>query len=232
MKWLSEADLARGAVTELQRQGFETYEEVSMGYAGQRADIVGVRGPTVAVVECKTTLSLKLMDQLMYWRGRASYIIAAVPWSRVGAATHRLFTVDGFGLWLVLEEGREPEEKISPRLHRHTDQSRIRGKLRPQHRSAEYARAGTNGRYYTPFRDTCDQLRRVVKAQPGIELRAALTEIRHHYASTKSAVSAIPMAVRQGLIDGVEITQGKPLRLFPEGYTEHQAHAQTQEPTP
>jgi hypothetical protein len=208
----SEADMARSVVSELQRQGYTTYEEVSYGYGGKRADIVGVRGPVVAIVECKTKLSLKLLDQLADWRGCAHLIIGAHSYSRIGHAVMRYCQLEGFGMWRVGHT--EIDEYVCPRLHRVADVKRLRKKLRDEQRTGEYAQAGTGGGYWTPFRQTVTDLSKLVKEQPGIELRAAMKAIKHHYATERSAMNAIPALIQKGVIEGLRC-EGRPLRIFP-----------------
>lgn len=203
---LSEADMARAVVTELQRQGYETYEEVSTGYGGRRADIVAVRKPIVMIVECKVSLSLKLLDQLSMWHGEANYTIGAVAAGRIGVAAKRYLRSQGLGLWKLVAD--EIHEEVAPRLHRHC-RDRISDSLRPEQRSGEYAQAGSNGGgYWTPFRATCRDLCEAVKRNPGIKLRDALLQIDHHYATTKSAMSALPALIQKGVVAGVRLDKG------------------------
>lgn len=209
----SERDIARAVVTELQRHGYETYEEVSMGYASQRADIVAVRGPVVAVVECKTSLSVRLLDQLTRWLGSAHLVIGAVKHIRRSVTIERYARREGFGLWSVC--GDEIAERVAPRLFRRAAVASLRRVLMPEQRSGDYAQAGSqSGGYFTPFRRTCRDLHCLVKAHPGISLRDAIKALDHHYASDKSAVSAIPELIRRGVITDLR-AEGVPLCLYP-----------------
>lgn len=212
----NEADLARAVVTELQRQGFETYEEVSMGYGEHRADIVAVRGPVFCVVECKVTFGLNLLNQLMRWLGGAHLVIGAHGFAKKSVAAERMARHEGFGLWSIGAE--EINERVAPRLNRAASVRLLRLALREDHRSGEFAKAGSQGGYWTPFRQTCRDLTAIVKEQPGIELRAALKLVKHHYANERSAVSAIPTIIKRGLLPGMT-ADGKPLRLFLDGAT-------------
>ncbi len=211
----SEAQIAERAITELQRQGYETYQEVSTGYGGRRADIVGVRGPIIAVVECKASMSLQLLDQLCAWRGFAHYIIGAIPSGRHARCVEHFARDHGFGLWKIAFD--EIAERPSPRLHRQAGTHWIRKALRPEQRTGEFAKAGTRGGgYWTPFRSTCRELASVVALRPGIELREALKVVNHHYASGKSAMSALPGLIRKGVVEGVRVDDSeRHLRLFP-----------------
>lgn len=211
-RWIEdEAMLASKVVAELQRQGFKTYEEVSTGYGAKRADIVALRGPVVAVVECKVSFSMKLTDQLTGWLGLAHVVIGACGFTKLGIASRRYLRREGIGLWMVGFD--EIREEISPRLLRRADTRRIKRDLCPEMKSGEYAKAGTQGGYWTPFQATCRDLKRVVAEHDGIELRAALKAIKHHYANERSAVSSIPDIIKRGLLDGI-VCEGRPLRLY------------------
>lgn len=213
LRHASEEQMAQNVIAELQRQGWDVYQEVSTGYAGRRADIVGVRGPVTMVVECKTSLSLKLLDQLMAWRGNANYIVGAYGGGRIGSAVSSLCKATGAGLWFVGHD--QIQEKIEPRFARRT-WTGLTGSLRPEQKSAEYAKAGSRcGGYWTPFRSTCDYLLQVVKATPGIELKDALDKVKHHYASQRSAMSSLPGLIRGGHVHGIRINNGRPLKLYP-----------------
>lgn len=216
----SEEEMARKVVAEMQRQDWTVYQEVTGKGISGRADIVGVRGPLVMVVECKTSLSLKLLDQLCAWRGEANYIVGAFGGGRVGNAAHAFCRAEGVGLWAVVCD--EIAEKVAPRLHRQR-WSHLRNAIRPEHQSDEYAKAGTRGGYWTPFRGTCDELARIVRKHPdGIELREALLRFKHHYANRTSAVSALPGLIRRGVVPGVRIDDGRPLKIYPVAEAERQ----------
>lgn len=216
----TEADIARLVVAELQRQGFATYEEVSAGYASQRADVVGVRGPLVIVVETKTTVSLALLNQLLNWRGRAHWIIGATGAGKLGGAVHRFCKSEGFGLWNVSKFDEWTQEVVAPRLHRKADTKWLRDRCIPETATgSEYAAAGSRaGGYYTPFRRTAKDLADVVRQTPGIALRDALAALTHghHYSSDKVARSSMPGCIEKGIVPGVRLErEGRALKLYP-----------------
>lgn len=204
-------------MAELQRQGFETYEEVSVGYGDKRADVVAIRGPLVAVVETKRTMGLGLLNQLMGWRGRAHWIIGAVSAGRLDGAARRLCAVEGFGIWTVSSEDTIGEP-LSPVLHRWVDRS-VRQRCVEGNRSSQSpVAAGTNrGGFFTPFRGTARALAEVVATHPGINLRSALGAVKHHYRSSRSAISSLPGCIQRGIVPGVRMErQGKEIRLYPD----------------
>ncbi len=217
----SEADLARVAVTELQRMGYETYEEVApFGGGGHRADIVGVLGSVICIVEVKRSMSLRFLDQLLGWQSSANRIIGACARGRCGVSVTRLMRAEGIGLWRIEEEGYIRED-ISPRLDRSCSRWHRKGLLdacRDENRTgSDYAKAGANGGgYWTPFGATRRELIRVVRAEPGLLLREVIERVDHHYASNKSAIGSLSRLMMDGASEEVEARRdGRALRVYP-----------------
>lgn len=87
-----EQDLGPPVVAWLEERGFEVYQEVEMHQGGPRADIVGVLGPRLFVVELKKSLGLDVIAQAAHWRRYAHHVAVAVP-IRVGKMFGRRVTV-------------------------------------------------------------------------------------------------------------------------------------------
>jgi hypothetical protein len=79
--------------------------------------------------------------------------------------------------------------------------------LRPEHKTACSAGSPTGG-HWSRWRDTCAQLARVVAADPGMRVAYAITKIRHHYVSAKSARSSLLRDIERGVIPGVRVENG------------------------
>lgn len=213
----SESELARAVVAELQAQGYETYEEVEAARGAARADIVGLRGPLVVIVECKVSMGLAVLEQCVNWRGSAHMVIAATGYSRTNRAADRLMRFDGIGHWRVGSDAFVRED-IAPRLHRKADVARLRARCLPENKTGGmFAQAGsTTGGHFTPFRATAMALREIVSKQPGLSLRDALAQTKHHYSSAKSAMSSLPGLIRSGVVQGVRLeVEGRALKLYP-----------------
>lgn len=73
----TEVALCERIIAWLKAQHWEVYQEVSLGYSGNRADIVATMGPTVWVIEAKLGVSLAIIDQALAWRGYAHQISIA-----------------------------------------------------------------------------------------------------------------------------------------------------------
>ena len=214
----TEADLARAVVSELQIQGYDTYEEVGRG---NRADVVGLRGSLLVVVECKVSMGLAVLDQCCNWFGKAHLIVAATGYARPNLAAERFMRHEGIGHWKVgldYNSATSVDEKIKPRLWRKAATAELRKLCVPETRSGgEFAKAGTNGGgYFSPFRKTAGELAIVAKENAGITLKDALSLVKHHYASNSSAMSCLPGLIRQGVVKGVRVeTENGKLKLYP-----------------
>jgi len=103
-KWpRRESDLGPPVVEWLREQGYDVYQEVEMHQGGPRADIVGVRGQVLFVVELKKSLSLDVIAQAAYWRRYAHFAAVAVP-ARVGKMFgRRILVTDDQGRGLAGE---------------------------------------------------------------------------------------------------------------------------------
>lgn len=207
---ITEAEVARVAVTELQRLGFDTYEEVSFGYAYKRADIVAVQGKWAFIVEVKAAFSLRLLEQARKWM---LPVLLVVPSCRHDWICREL----GFGLWTVYD-GKVSEIVSSPRTwNRHAFED-IKRKLHDGQRSGQYARAGEpGGGYWSPFQQTAREFIELVKEHPGMTMKESVEKLNHHYLSDSTARKCLPSLIRRGIIKGIEVEDSRPIRLWPEG---------------
>src|SRR3990167_11042364 len=77
MEKLTEVQLAKPIIAYLEERGWDVYQEVLI--YGKIADIVATFGKLTWIVEVKTSLSLKLLEQIYAWRGRANFLSIAIP---------------------------------------------------------------------------------------------------------------------------------------------------------
>jgi hypothetical protein len=219
---MSEQNLSSPVVAWLREQNWDVFQEVGCG--GKVADIVVTQGPLLGVVEVKTTLGLSVLEQCYHWRRYANLVWAATPWHKTrNWFAGRVAADYGIGLisvreWTLREERAfSVDENTKPDLRRRVD-SRLRDSLRPEHASGDYADAGAIGAAgrYTPFAATCSELRRIVAARPGVMLRDAVAEMRHHYHSAATARSSLAHWIRSGSVKGVELRlENRRLALYP-----------------
>lgn len=183
--------------------GWEVYQEVS---AGARADIVATRGLAMHVIEVKTSLSMALLEQAVAWRHHAHMTSVAIPerkrGSRDGFAVAALF---GLGILEVGPLGRVREIRRAD-FSRPKEPEFLRRRLNEAQKT--YAPAGNaRGRFWSPFQQTCEDLRRFVEKNPGVPLKAAIEGISHHYRTEASARSALAKWIEAGSVPGVVIAK-------------------------
>lgn len=217
----SEQKVAAMVVEYLVQLGADVYEEVTI--TGGVADVVARVSAEVWIVEVKTSLSLALLVQASARRRLAHRVYVAAPVKRGCSDAYPVFAELGLGVLAVHGADAEESDRWSRRVSVAVEAPRltsrrlsIADKLKPEHKT--HARAGAigGGGRWTPYRDTCRQLRDVVAGWPGVTLREAIDVIRHHYASTSSARSALVARIESGLVPGVRMERdGKLIRLFP-----------------
>lgn len=91
----------------------------------------------------------------------------------------------------------------------------LRSKLTEQHK--DFAAAGSQaGGYWTPFKETCGEVLRLVRQKPGITLKELMGSLKHHYSSNASARSSLIYWADRGKIRGVRLERkGRLVHLFP-----------------
>ena len=230
----SETDIARPVVAYLSDLRWDVHQEVAIAGGGSsRADIVGTQGHLLYVVEVKASLSLALIEQAMHWLPYAHYVSVAVPkpvrsWRRGavrgGRLAEQVLRERGIGLLHVSPHeyaqyagaAGQVAVEIAPGIGRRRVilADRLRKVLSDETRT--YAEAGNaDNRYWTPFRRTCDEVRRAIQNCGPLTTKQLIERIRHHYASDASARSTLPKWLATGKVPGVvaaPIEQGKAIR--------------------
>lgn len=216
----SEAQLGRLVVAWFQGQHWEVYQEVQTRDGGPVADIVATHGPRLAVVECKVTLGLRVINQARRWAGSAHLVYVAVPWLRAG----RDFTFAcevaaryGVGvLGVVPGMGDESVREIArPTLNRRAWAPELRRKLTDGHKT--YAEAGNaEGRRWSPFRQTCAAVAAYAAQNPGVKLNELIKNIKTHYSSPATARVCIAKWAKLGKVPGIRLERaGRALLVWP-----------------
>lgn len=218
---ISEQSVAQVVVAWLEAIGADVYQEVEI--SGGVADIVARVGAELWIIEVKTTLRLSLITQAMDRRRHAHRVFIAAPHSRHVRDVAQVCEAVGVGLLTVRGGDFEAtwhteQPSVNEVVHARRWNTRPVGlatKLKPEHKTHAKAGAVGGGGRWTPFRNTCEQLARIAKSEPGISLKDALTKIEHHYRSAASARSSIAHWLQVGKVPGVRLEQGTPPKLFP-----------------
>lgn len=212
---MSEADLARAVVRQLEAWGFDVYQEVTLG--GPRADIVGVRGALVCVVEAKMSLSFDVMAQAEDWKREAHEVWIAVPRLKIRSFNRGRFLAMklcaqlGIGVFEVIGERAEVVHHAA--INRFAKPQKLREALRPEHKT--FAAAGTSGPHWTRWKGSVQLIIEQVERQPGLPLRELLRLVRHHWASDRSAASCLTRQITGGIIKDLRLVQeGKVMRVY------------------
>jgi predicted RecB family endonuclease len=210
-----ETAVAAPIVAWLQAQHWDVYQEVTC--RGSVCDIVATRGPIVWAIECKASLGVDVIAQAYSWRRMANYVSVATPRRRRSDAREcferdilQRFDIGALSMECVYGSVRE---EIAPVLYRRVDSS-LRERLCDAQKT--FAPAGNaDGRRWTPFQETCAELRRFVQERPGCSLKEAIGSISHHYASPASARAAMRIWIEKGVVDGVAARrEGRTIKLY------------------
>jgi len=214
-----EVDIAALIISWLEEQEWETYKEVQISSYGRRADIVGVKGKLIWVVETKTTLTFEVIAQALGWKGYAHFISIGIPELTTKRSNGRMLAerfIGDCGLG-ILTVGKNWVNTKSPNLHRDTFMiDHMRDSLHPK--CKESVAGNAHGHYHTPWRETCERLAKVVSANPGITMTEAVKMLKHHhYCSDATAISSLHQWLRLGKIKGIKRRkEGKQLKLYPD----------------
>lgn len=212
----TEVDMARNVVAYLQSEKWECFKEVQLGWGSRRADIVAVRDPIVAVVECKLSLSLEVIEQAVGWKHHAHWCWIAVPrlksGRRMGIA---LDILRHYGLGLIEVREGDTTVAVRPLLNRKPMcLDRLKSALREEQKT--WAEAGSKSGFYTEFAATCREVLERVRTSPGITTKALIDGLQHHYATDASARASLLKWGSRGSIKGVRVERnGKEMRWFP-----------------
>ena len=219
----SEQVVAELVVAYLEQLGADVYQEVSV--SGGVADIVAKVRAEIWIVEVKTSLSLALIAQAMERRRLAHRVFIAAPSTRNMRDVAPMCEELGIGLLEVWGGGFDyshPRVRIKAEARRWNRKPvALAAGLKPEHKTHAKAGAVGAGGRWTPFRDTCEQLARVVREQPGLTVKQAVDQIKHHYSTPSTARSSLTAWIQSGKVPGVEIRRTHdnhgPITLYPTG---------------
>ena len=209
-----ETTLARAVVAHLEDAQWDVYEEITLrGGGAPRADIVARQGPLLWVVEVKQSLSLAVLEQALHWLPYAHFVSIAVPHARHEVkgrrAAQRFCWHEGIGIFTIRLDQRLPvfvdraptlgRQRVIPGFA-----TQLRAALTP-HTKTSGAAGNADQAYWTPFRHTCDEIRRVLRdAGTPLTTRALIDQVTHHYSSDLAARANLRRWLAAGKVAGVE----------------------------
>lgn len=212
MEKLTEIELAKPVIKYLEEMGWSVYQEVLI--YGKIADIVAICGKLTWILECKTSLSLKLLEQTYAWRGRANFISIVIPrksYIYSNSFVDKILSSEGIGSLIV--DFTEVRENIRPKFNRKTID--IKKYIKPEHKY--WAEAGSQKGFYTPFQNTKRNIEYEIKKYPnGILFKDFLKLIDHHYHTEATAKNCLQQWINSGIIKGAKVVnQNNKLYIFP-----------------
>jgi len=201
---LTEVDLASEAIAFFHAEGFEMFNEVSIG-DGRKADIVGTRGNELLECETKLGFGLEVMEQAEKWRPYANAVWIAIPWAKETSARRLGYRICERHLKVgVLEIGGDrPVVRAQAPLLSRMDDSLLHA-LREEHKT--FARAGSPaGGEFTAAKTTFRNVAAYVKANPLCTMEEVVASIGHHYRVHSTAVAQLTKHAKRGEIPDVYV---------------------------
>jgi len=220
----NEAALGVELVKYLEAQGWEVYQEVSLRYGGNRADIVATQNNLLWIIELKTSMGIKLIEQCYNWKRYAHYVSAAIPTRhKRNALTFVTKVFKDYHIGLITIDDPEDyryanmsniKEWIPAKLNRKAYTERVTKLLTEEQKT--WAKAGNaDGNFYTPFQGTSRIVQDMVRKNPGINLKKLVETITHHYASDTTARACISKWVQTGVIPNIRYErEGRSIRFY------------------
>lgn len=190
--------------------GWDVYQEVR--YHQRSCDVVAQKGRLLWAVECKAGGFLAALEQARGWVHVAHFVSIAMPApSARSGTTEEIMRHFGIG-FLGFRHGGV-FRIAGPRLNRRLWEPFSAGWL--NERQKTYAPAGAQSGRWTPFRETCEDLKRFVDHHPGCSMKEAIAGIEHHYSSDIVARTALCSWIKEGKVPGVSIKRnGRYINLY------------------
>lgn len=204
---MKETDLAKHLVAWLEEQHWDVYQEVQ--FSGGIADIMAVKGGYLWVIECKTSFTLKVIEQAKNWR--THFRSVCIPKKKAAFSYDRSHGIEAdlaeyFKIGIIEFDSRTAQSQWAYRncikevipapimKEYHEYSKKYINNLRPEHK--KYSEAGSNnGGYWTPYKETMQTVKHIIKHNPGLTLKELLDKLgdNHHYMSVKVS---LPSALR------------------------------------
>lgn len=212
---IKETELAAAVISYLQSANWEIYQEVKTTENGSIADIVAVRGKIIWIIECKVSGIMKVIGQALQWKRDANFVSIAVPAPGDYVTKDAMKQIaTNLGIGVIYDHNGSAIPYVSPAFNRRIS-DRVRKALNEKQKTA--CPAGSRGGYWTPFRDTSQNVINYVRDYPGCTMAEMMAGIKHHYNSDITARANILAWIKAKVIKNIRIEKtGKKLHLFPE----------------
>lgn len=208
----TEAELCVLAEEYLASFGFEVYKEVKM--YGYICDMVGKRGPVLWAVECKMNAGLGVIQQAHRWLHCAHRVSVCVP--RYGSGLKHFFTRSAatFGIGCLSVHEDWSLGRGTSYLVREDSAPQFRRKIASPIRLREEQKASVAGlpspEAVTAFSLTVKQIKELLQKHPdGLPMKDVVSNINHHYRVDSTARGCLYRWIREGVVKGVELREGR-----------------------
>jgi hypothetical protein len=218
---MKETELAAAIVEWLKSQHWDVYQEVQFNRGSAFADIAACNGNLLWIIECKTTATIKVIEQARKWH--TAFRSIAVPYSRRPYHPNNFFEIIcrkfDIGVIRVRRTYNELEVEVTVPAPLMRDGARYASahlipRLMPEHKTA--AMAGTNaGGRWTPYRSTIWDVEKFIKGHPGATMKEIATGVKSHYSNDQSAMCNLRKALEVFEKDTFRVDRSKrPFRYF------------------
>lgn len=212
----TEVDLAERLVHYLRERNYEVYQEVPI--YGNKIDIVAKKDDKHWAIECKMMFNLDVLGQAYNNREFVHYSSICVPnitknrpygVPNVSKSRSNIFGREaarkfGLGVIEINKSTLQVFETVQPIEHLN---AKYLDKLALFEQQKDYVQAGSNsGKAWSSFQNTRKTLFDYIKSQgDSCKLIDAIKNIKHHYASDSSAVSALRKIIKHKDLDEFSI---------------------------
>jgi len=194
---MKETELAKKVISWLKDYNWDIYQEVPI--KDRVADIVAVQNNLIWIIETKLSLNLKVIAQADYYKRYAHFVsIATLPPKKgISSIISEILVWKKIG---YISVGNSIFEGFPAILNRNIS------KIQLFDEQKHYSEAGNNeGKRYTPFKNTCKEVIRVVSNNQGILFKDLINNIKHHYRTPSTAKNCIKKWIELGYIENIII---------------------------
>lgn len=209
--------LAEKVVDWLVLQKWKVYQEVQFGQGGNVADIVAIQGQVMWAIECKTTMTLAVMEQAHHWLMHYRSIAVPAVRNRDGRGFSYQIAKDYLKIGVLeVDDTGYVEERVNAPFQR-CNNDWLKRRYLPWicEEQKTFAKAGSNNKdQYTPYKRTIISVREYIQKNPYCTIKQILDNVETHYSGTFPKAS-----LRQALVNweqswcGMD-TNGKETKYF------------------
>jgi hypothetical protein len=204
---LSEQTLFQPLIAQFEELGWDVYQEVGAGgYGGPTLDMLAVRGAESWAIEGKTSASLHVIEQALYWVGRATRVSILTPHAREHRLLSRILSHERLGWFVYFETAHTVREDLRAPVTTHKPWPLIK-RLRPEQKT--FCAAGSPCGRWTPWKGTVRNALEYISRHGPSKPKDVIAGIEHHWRSGAGAARQnLVRNIMTGLIPELELRDG------------------------